>query len=112
MDREKPRTLWLCPECGEQVPTHYGPPMMPARGHYHDDPAGEFVTPRVFHAAEPVEVIPADAPNVLSEEEARVLRSIHRTLTNRLKWAEPIFGSLIDRLKPFAEGKTEEVERA
>jgi hypothetical protein len=61
--------LWICPECGEQVSEGCNKPVLPGRGHYHDNPKNRFHR-RIFHPAEVVEVIPADAPCVLSEEEA------------------------------------------
>lgn len=61
--------IWRCPECGESVPEHYGPPEMPGRGHYHDNPDDRHFK-RVFHPAEEVEVIPlADAQKLEAERD-------------------------------------------
>ncbi len=50
-------TIWVCPECGEKVSAGCDKPMLPGRGHYHDNPAGEFLK-RIFHPAEQIEVMP------------------------------------------------------
>lgn len=48
-----------------------------------------------------VDVIPADAPNVLSEEEARLVRH-YLAVTD-----DAVAEGLVTRLRAFAEGKTD-----
>lgn len=61
-------TIWACPACGEEVPDDYGPPMLPGRGHYHDNPENPGLR-RIFHPAREIEVVPA---SLLDQERARV----------------------------------------
>ena len=54
---------------------------------------------------EPVEVIPADAPNVLTPDEARLLDKANRTAAPETEEEMRTFEALLDRLLAYAIGQ-------
>lgn len=68
---ERHWTIHVCPECGEPVSEGCDRPMLPARGHYHDNPASKFLK-RIFHPAEEITVV--REPHLPVEDCERLLK--------------------------------------
>lgn len=82
MAEEKRWTIYVCPECGETIPEHYAPPMLPGRGHYHDDPAAPFGK-RIFHPAEEIPVVPAEQLAEVERERDEAIEGCGRVEAER-----------------------------